>query len=72
MLKQKELLAVYDAQTYYPARKELIKACSDLGHVKGSFHDNGLGWHWWWCSVCGTSFDKENHSKFNDEVEDEN
>lgn len=54
-----ELMAEYDAEVYYPERAKLVKACEELGHHRGSFHDNGLGWVWWWCSVCGSSFDKQ-------------
>ena len=55
----KELMAKYDAEVYYPERAILVKACEELGHRRGSFHDNGLGWVWWWCSACGSSFDKQ-------------
>ena len=55
----KELMAEYDAEVYYPERAKLVKACEEQGHHRGSFHDNGLGWVWWWCSVCGSSFDKQ-------------
>lgn len=41
---------------------ELTEQCSDLGHVKGQYHDNGLGWCWWYCSVCGSAFDKIQHA----------
>ena len=55
----KELMAEYDAEVYYPERAKLVKACEEQGHRRGSFHDNGLGWVWWSCSVCGSSFDKQ-------------
>ena len=58
-LRLKELMAEYDAEVYYPERANLVKACEELGHHRGSFHDNGLGWAWWWCSVCGSSFDRQ-------------
>ena len=51
----KELMAKYDAEVYYPERTILVKACKELGHHRGSFHDNILGW----CSVCGSSFDRQ-------------
>lgn len=54
-----ELMAEYDTEVYYPERAKLVKACEELGHHRGSFHDNGLGWVWWSCSVCGSSFDKQ-------------
>ncbi len=59
MHKQKELMETYDKEIYYPARAELVQACERLGHIKGYYHDNGLGWQWWYCSVCGSSFDKQ-------------
>ena len=55
----KELMAEYDAEVYYQERTILVKACEELGHHRGNFHDNGLGWAWWWCSVCGSSFDRQ-------------
>ena len=56
--KMKELMDEYDKTYYYPARKQLIEDCEKEGHTHGNFHDNGLGWTWFWCSKCGTSFDK--------------
>lgn len=34
-------------------RAALIKACEEVGHIEGRFHDNGLGCTWMWCSRCG-------------------
>jgi hypothetical protein len=44
-------------------RKEAGKSeCAKEGkHVRGEFWNNGLGWHWWYCSRCGAAFDKEFH-----------
>lgn len=57
----KELMVEYDAEVryYYSERAILVKTCEELGHRRGSFHDNGLGWVWWSCSVCGSSLDKQ-------------
>lgn len=57
-----ELMAEYDRTVYYPARQQLVEECAVEGHTKGKFHDNGLGWTWWWCGRCGTSFDKEKYT----------
>ena len=66
MAKQKELMDEYDRTVYYPAKAELIKECEEEGHTQGKFHDNGLGWTWWWCGKCGTSWGKQ---KYNGETE---
>lgn len=55
-LKIAELIAEYDRTIYQPSRKELVEACEAIGHTKGKFHDNGVGWAWWYCSTCGASF----------------
>ena len=57
--KMQELMEEYDRTVYYPAKAQLIQDCAKEGHVRGKFHDNGLGWNWYWCGKCGTSFDKE-------------
>lgn len=56
--KQKELMEEYDRTVYYPAKKQLIQECAQIGHVRGNFHDNGLGWTWFYCNNCGVPFDK--------------
>lgn len=60
--KQRDLMKEYDETVYYPAKKQLIADCEKEGHTKGNFHDNGLGWTWWYCGKCGTAFDKVNHN----------
>lgn len=60
--KMQELMGEYDRTVFYPARKQLVEDCEKEGHVRGKFHDNGLGWCWWWCGKCGTSFDKQSTS----------
>lgn len=64
--KMKEAMDEYDRTVYYPARNQLIEDCEKEGHVRGKFHDNGLGWTWFWCGKCGTSFDKKGPEKEND------
>lgn len=57
--KMQELMKEYDKTEYYPAIAELRKECGEKGHVRGTFHDNGLGWTWYWCNSCGAAFEKE-------------
>lgn len=64
--KMTELMKEYDQTVYYPARKLMIEACEQEGHTQGKFHDNGLGWTWWWCGKCGTSWGKQ---RYNGETE---
>lgn len=56
--KMTEAMKEYDQNIYWPARRQLIEDCEKEGHVRGNFYDNGLGWTWFWCGKCGTSFDK--------------
>ena len=53
---QKETMRDYDAQVYFPALNKLRGSCSGLDHRKGQYHRNGLGWAWWYCSICGAAF----------------
>ena len=64
--KMKEAMEEYDQNIYWPARKQLIEDCEKEGHVQGKFHDNGLGWTWWWCGKCDTSWGKQ---RYNGETE---
>lgn len=61
--KMRELMAEYDRTVYHPALKELQERCLQENgeHHKSKFHDNGLGWSWWYCGRCGASHDKVNH-----------
>ena len=45
----------YDAKIHGPAMRALRERCAEevSGHNRGAFHDNGLGWHWFYCSKCG-------------------
>ena len=67
-----KVMKSYDENVYYPAVKELIKECEKSGHVKGNYHDNGLGWHWYYCSQCGVPFNKEQHTVFKFDEDDSN
>lgn len=40
--EQKELMEEYDRTVYYPAKKQLIQECAQIGHVRGKFHDNDI------------------------------
>lgn len=64
--RQRELMDEYDRTVYYPQLKALQEECasSPEGHNQGRFHDNGLGWHWWYCSNCGASHSKEQHTDY--------
>jgi len=64
--KNRELTREYDETVYNPRIKELIEEREKIGHIKGNFHDNGVGWTWWYCSTCGASFDKKYHG-FNED-----
>lgn len=54
-------MAEFDKQHFEKVRA-LQERCGKLGHVHGNFHDNGLGWTWYYCNQCGAAFDKVNHS----------
>lgn len=60
--KMQELMEEYDKTVYYPALEALRKECEAAGHVRGKYHDNGLGWDWYWCNNCGAAFDKERYN----------
>jgi hypothetical protein len=51
--KEKELMDEYDSSVYYPAKKQLIEDCKNIGHYGNNFHDNGFGWCWFYCAGCG-------------------
>jgi hypothetical protein len=65
--KMSELMAEYDQNVYYPAMRDLRKECEAQGHVSGKYHDNGLGWCWFWCSQCGAAFDKQQYGIIGDD-----
>ena len=71
----KELMDEYDRAVYYPEMKRLRDLCGMTaeGHNQAKFHDNGLGWHWWYCGRCGAAHGKERYlTSFVDENEPTN
>jgi hypothetical protein len=38
---------------WYPKLAALQARCGEIGHTPGTFHDNGLGSTWFYCSKCG-------------------
>jgi hypothetical protein len=70
MEERERLMEEYDKNVYWPARKALIAECEAKGHQRGKFHDNGLGWQWYYCSQCGTPFEKECYLKPSQDEED--
>lgn len=59
MKRNQELMDEYDRTVYYPAKLALQKECeeSERGHHGGKYHDNGLGWSWFYCQSCGARYD---------------
>lgn len=59
--KMQELMKQYDEEVYYPTLKQIQEDClkEHGSHAKTTFHDNGLGWSWWYCGRCGVSHGKE-------------
>jgi len=56
--KMREVMDEYDDTVYYPALKQLREDCEkDGGHKGGTFHNNGLGWSWYYCGRCGGRYD---------------
>lgn len=56
--KNRELMDEYDRTVYYPALFALRKECEESeGHRGGKYHDNGLGWSWFYCGKCGARYD---------------
>lgn len=55
--KMQEVMAEYDKEVHRPALRALQEECAVEGHTRGVFHDNGLGWTWFYCSKCGAQMD---------------
>lgn len=53
MLKQRELMDAWMRESYYPERSKIISDCAKIGHKRGKFHSNGVGWTWFYCNHCG-------------------
>jgi hypothetical protein len=49
----REAMEEYDRTVYYPAKKALYARCEARGHKPGPIHNNGLGWTFVYCSLCG-------------------
>ena len=62
--KTRELMEKYDQEVYYPTLKQLQDEClANHGeHLKSTYHDNGLGWEWWYCGRCGASHSKNRYT----------
>lgn len=54
MLEVQRVMQEYDRTVFYPALAELKARCKEQGHVKGNWDNNGLGWSWFYCTICGT------------------
>lgn len=55
--KNREVMEAYDRDVYYPALKKIREECAATGgHSGGKFHDNGFGWSWFYCGVCGARY----------------
>ena len=68
--KNQELMGEYDRTVYYPAILALQKECEEgEGHSGGRYHDNGLGWSWFYCQSCGAKYNVEQHTQFS--IEDD-
>lgn len=70
--KTQELMEEYDRTVYYPAKKALQEECEKgPGHHGNNYHDNGLGWHWFYCQSCGARYNIEQHTKYVSEEDDD-
>lgn len=66
--KSRSAMEEYDRDVYYPALKALQEECekSEEGHGNGKYHDNGLGWHWFYCGKCNARYDVERYGILED------
>lgn len=62
--KMREAMDEYDRTVYHPAKRELFRLCLDKhgSHAQSKYHDNGLGWSWWYCGRCGAKHGEQKHS----------
>lgn len=60
----KIVMQKYDKEGYYPMLKVLQDRCEELGHTRGEYHSNGLGWGWFYCATCGKAFDKRKQNDY--------
>lgn len=70
--RNQELMQEYDETVYRPQMLALQKECeqSERGHHGGKYHDNGLGWSWFYCNACGARYDIAQHTKYVSEDEE--
>lgn len=57
MDEQHRVMEAYQKDVYIPAMNQLVQDCAIIGHHRGTFWDNGLGWSWFYCSNCGARMD---------------
>lgn len=60
-LKQHWFNLMLESQEYLNLQNQLLelqKECESIGHVRGDYHDNWLGWEWYYCKNCNAVFDK--------------
>jgi hypothetical protein len=59
------LMQEYDATEYRPYLLALQDECgrTATGHTRGTHHDNGLGWHWWYCGRCDARHGVQQHTR---------
>lgn len=59
--EQEKLMAEYDATVHHPGMKQLREDCAAEGHSEAtrstSWHDNGFGWSWRYCTKCAARLD---------------
>jgi hypothetical protein len=61
--KVREAMSEYDSTVYRPALKALRESCAAIGHIRGKFHDNGIGWTWFYCNQCGARMDIQEYDE---------
>ena len=63
-LRQHWFDLMLESQEYRNLQQQVFniqKECQTIGHVRGNYHDNGLGWEWYYCKNCGAAFDKHHY-----------
>jgi hypothetical protein len=43
---------------YSKERAVIKKLCEEIGHERGKYWDNGLGWEWYYCCHCSAVMDE--------------
>ena len=57
MIEREKLLAEHNKK-FAAEFAQLKEDCGKEGHVRGNYHNNGLGWEWYYCAECGGRFDE--------------